>query len=108
MKITKDNYKEIVPEKDQRLIAALLVDIGDINEKLDGDVELHISIQDWHNEYSCERTDPCPDYYGYYTICTTNGDTIGDEMDIETLDNAMFIISDFLDYVIKLKNKDKK
>ena len=54
MKLTKLNY-DIVPEKEQGLLLALLNDI-DGNDVMPRELEIH--WQDWHDEYSPERTDP--------------------------------------------------
>lgn len=98
MKITLDNYKETK----QTFIKYLLEDVEEINKVLENNNQEHkkiyIDMQDFHNEYSCERTDPCPDYYGMYTIRFISKDyeTIGDPMTIEELDNAIFILHNFV------------
>ena len=89
MIVNKDTITNL-PENEQKLISSLLEDLP---------VDLNIYWQDWHNEYSPERTDPCPDYYGYYRICSNKGHQIGVEMTLEELDNAIMIISDTLEYV---------
>ena len=52
------------------LLYALLLDLAEINNSLEkkGYDKIYIEYQDYHNEYSPERTDPCPDYYGTYKI----------------------------------------
>jgi len=93
MKVTKDNYKEIIPEKDQWLILALLDDaLVDVNKYTDDN--LYIDWQDYHDEYSPERTDPCPDYYGYYTLRFEKqpDETIASQMTIDELDNALYVL----------------
>lgn len=107
MKITKDNLKDIFiikNTKDITLLYALLDDINEINDKLTSDKQLYIDIQDYHDEYSPERTDPCPDYYGYYSIRTENEpyEIIGDYYDINDLDNAILIINNFINLIGKL------
>ena len=102
MKITKDNLKDIFiikNTKDITLLYALLDDINEINDKLTSDKQLYIDIQDYHDEYSPERTDPCPDYYGYYRLyCEKDPyNHIGPEMTIEDLDNALFLLSEFFE-----------
>ena len=57
---------------------------------------IFIDWQDYHNEYSPERTDPCPDYYGYYRLKTNNGDLIGLEMNVDTLDDCLCVLYDYL------------
>ena len=96
MKITNETIKE-VPKKEQELLKALLQDVEEINKIAKNPIE--IIYQDWHNEYSPERTDPCPDYYGYYRILTNNNETIGEEMTINDLDNALMIINETLNYL---------
>lgn len=92
MKLTKQNYVDIIPKEEQEHIFSLFVDLEELNKKTDK--ELYIDWQDWHNEYSSERVDPCPDYYGYYTLRFEHlpFDTIGGEMNIDELDNALFIL----------------
>lgn len=92
MKITRDNFKKVVPKKEQELLMALFDDLKDINAYTKD--KLYIDWQDWHDEYSCERTDPCPDYYGYYTLRFENlpEDTVGSVMTINELDSAMCLL----------------
>lgn len=92
MEITKKNFKEIVPKEEQNRLSSLFDDLEDINKY--GDMNLFIDWQDWHDEYYCERTDPCPDYYGYYTLRFEKMpyDTVGGVMTINELDSALFIL----------------
>ena len=84
MKLTKLNY-DIVPEKEQGLLLALLNDIGE-NDVMPRELEIH--WQDWHDEYSPERTDPCPDYYGTYGMKWAGCDEwINHELTLDELDN---------------------
>lgn len=96
MKVTNENYKEIVPDNEQKLIRMLIDDLNVINEM--GERELYIDIQKFHNEYSPERVDPCPDYYNYYTLRFTadNNESVGDFMTIDGLDNALLILSNYV------------
>lgn len=67
MNITKKNIDTIdIDEKTREMLRADLEDIYGINAK--SGKRFFISRQDFHDEYSPERTDPCPDYYGYFTI----------------------------------------
>ena len=95
MKITKENYESVVPQEDWHLLKALLTDLEEINNNSQQGKQLYIDWQDYHNEYSCERTDPCPDYYGYYRLKfqENQSDCVGDVMTIEELDNALYILS---------------
>ena len=95
MIIDKDNINEL-PIKEQKRILALLKDLEDINSM--SKVMLYIDLQDLHNEWSPERVDPCPDYYGCYRLKSKDGETFGLEMDIEDLDNCMCVLYDYLMY----------
>lgn len=96
-----DNYDKLkfLPKKDQSILDSLLVDLAEINYMLNKHrnsyIEFKIDWQDYHNEYSPERVDPCPDYYGYYSILCGN-DRIGDKMTIDELDTTLFTISEFI------------
>lgn len=92
MKITRRNFKEIIPKEEQEHLNALLDDLEDVN--LYSKNKLYFDWQDYHDEYSCERTDPCPDYYGYYTLRFEKkpNEIVGDVMTIDELDNALCIL----------------
>lgn len=101
MKITKENINQlnidnIIKTSDINLLNALLTDINEIN-KISGN-NLYIDIQDFHNEYSAERTEPCPDNFGYYSIRSEKipCEKIGDFYNIQDLDNAILIIYDYI------------
>lgn len=102
MKVTKDNYKEIIPEKEQSLLNALLCDLEDVNEYTE--MKLFIDWQDYHDEYSPERTDPCPDFYGYYTLRFEEipNETVGTLMDINELDCSICLLYTY-NYLQKIK-----
>lgn len=86
------------------LLKSLLDDIEVINSQHNINIELH--QVDKHTEWSPERTDPCPDYYGmYYLYIPETKETIGDYMYIDDLNETMYILSEFSDY---LYNKNKK
>ena len=107
MKLTFENYEQWVPKKNWQLIHSLLIDLEELNQDLIDNNEsfrqLYIDIQTEHNEYSVERTDPCPDYYGFYTLRfeKNNYETVGDEMTIEELDNALLILINFQEFKLK-------
>ena len=66
MQITKENLN-LLPEKERVYVNNLLdYDLQEINYFNKGIFTLH--WQDYHDEYSPERTDPCPDFYGMYDI----------------------------------------
>jgi hypothetical protein len=95
MKITEKTIYNI-PEKEQPLVIALLNDLAEINHNLPlRSPDLELEWIDVHTEYSPERTDPCPDFYGMYRIWRGN-DTIGVEMDLDTLDSALCLLHNFL------------
>ena len=92
MRLTEGNFRNIIPFEEQLLFDSLLDDLDDIN-KYTEDI-LYVDWQDYHDEYSCERTDPCPDYYGYYTLRFENkpNETVGTVMAIQELDSALYIL----------------
>lgn len=86
------------------LLRSLLDDLEIINSQHNTNIELH--QVDKHTEWSPERVDPCPDYYGmYYLYIPETKETIGDYMYIDDLNETMYILSEFSDY---LYNKNKK
>jgi hypothetical protein len=93
MKLTKSNFKKFVPKKEQKQLRRLLEDLNDVNLYHNTN-KLYIDWQDWHDEYSCERTDPCPDYYGYYRLKFENisEGNVADVMTIDELENALFVL----------------
>ena len=93
MKINRENYKTVIPKKEQNLLKSLLDDLDDIN-KYHNNNKLYIDWQDYHDEYSCERIDPCPDFYGYYRIKFEKQpyESIGDVMTINELDSALCLL----------------
>lgn len=99
-----DNIKklDVLPEEERDLIHSLLDEITEINKNVNNHrnyfYHLEIDWQDYHNEYSPERVDPCPDYYGYYSLIEGKK-VIGDKMTIEELDNAIFIIKEFIESI---------
>ena len=97
MEITKENIfaLEKISENDRNILLELLDDINDINKYITN--ELYIDIQHTHDDYSAERTEPCLDYYGFYSLRFKNKPTerVGWFMNIGELDNAVYIISDF-------------
>lgn len=95
---TKEVNQLPISDYDKKLLSALLVDVGEINHLCE-DVNIYIDWQDYHNEYSPERTDPCPDYYGYYTIrCTKHpSEIIGVEMTINDLDVVLCTLCNFVE-----------
>jgi hypothetical protein len=100
MRITKSNFKEIIPQNEQLLLKSLLTDLEEINARHKDNV-MYIDWQNYHNEYSAERVDPCPDYYGYYTLRFEKYkcEIVGEEMTIDELDSALLLLSDYSSFL---------
>ena len=99
-----DNYTKYVPKNEQPIVKALLQDINRINKYLESVSEkyLWLSIETEHTEYSPERTDPCPDYFGYYRLHNSyDNDTIGIEMTYEDLDINLCTLLNFCEIFLK-------
>ena len=64
---------------------------------------MFIEYENAHTVYSPERTDPCPDYYGCFTLRWENepSETIGDFMTLDELDTVLCALND----VLERKNK---
>lgn len=85
-----------LPRKEQRLAAALLNDLEEINHNISlRSPNIELDWIDKHTEYSPERVDPCPDYYGMYRLIQGNK-TLGVEMDIDTLDTCLCLLYNFV------------
>lgn len=103
MKITIENYRQ-VPKKERKKLYALLIDLEEMNNLLEKlnleNRKLYIDWQDYHDEYSDERVDPCPDYYGFYRLKFEDNqlETVGVEMNIDTLDIVLCSIINLLEY----------
>jgi len=94
MKITELTLCK-VPKVEQRLLAALLNDVEEINNN--STKSLYIDWQDYHNEYSPEWVEPCPDFYGYYTLRNNFGnEKIGVEMTIGDLDMVLCTLYEYI------------
>ena len=104
MRVTCENYKDIIPEKNQGLIESLLIDLLELNTELENIQEpyrkLYIDYITEHTEYSPERTDPCPDFYGMYKLVFEKNpyESVGTEMTIDELDSAMCILINFVEF----------
>ena len=104
MRVTWENYKDIIPEKNQGLIESLLIDLLELNTELENIQEpyrkLYIDYITEHTEYSPERTDPCPDYYGMYKLVFEKNhyESVGTEMTIDELDSALCILINFVEF----------
>jgi nitrate reductase assembly molybdenum cofactor insertion protein NarJ len=104
MKVTLDNYKDLIPKDNQLLMHALLEDLNELNTELENLQEpyrkLYIDYITEHTEYSTERTDPCPDYYGMYRLRFEKNpyETVGLEMTIKELDNVLCVLINFTEF----------
>ena len=102
MKVTRENFKDI--KNNRGLLESLLIDLEELNQLLEDKGEayrkLYIDYEDEHTEYSPERTDPCPDYYGLFSLRFEKYpyETVGDMMTIEELDNALFVLINFIEF----------
>lgn len=105
MKVTNDIIKKLdISERDKLLLTSLLKDIDSLNRTIQGSLykkdEVYISYQDYHDEYSPERVDPCPDYYGYYTLVLANDNsqnTLGFPCKINELDHRICVLIEFVE-----------
>lgn len=104
MKIDIENYI-IVPETERALLRALLEDI----KQWSFPMTLEIHWQDYHDEYSPERTDPCPDFYGTYAIKWKDHDEyINKYMDIDTLDDHLCTVMTSLEQLSDIYDNETK
>ena len=93
-----DNFEKIsqLPKTEQSILTSLFKDLIEINNKLNSHrnsyIRFDIDWQDYHDEYSPERVDPCPDYYGMYRLWQGNK-TLGIEMDLEVLDYVLAVLN---------------
>ena len=95
IKITKITLK-VLPTQEQGLVESLLDELDYINKCSDFQ-KLDLYWEDEHTEYSVERTDPCPDYYGSYIfISRITGDSVGITMTADELDSAICLLYDFI------------
>ena len=85
-----------ISDYEKGLLSALLQDLEEINHNLPlHSPNLELEWIDTHTEYSPERVDPCPDYYGMYRVWRGD-DYIGVEMDLDTLDSALCLLYNFV------------
>lgn len=98
MKISKETIKNI-PEKEQSLLKALIEDLEVINANTPVKENiLYIDWQDFHDMYSPERIDPCPDYYGMYTLRreSSPNESVGVEMSLAELDDTLCFLYNYI------------
>ena len=94
-KLTLNNYERVltdvdVPKQHQLLVEQLIIDVNNFNNRRVFPNELEIYIITHHTEYSPERVDPCPDYYGTYLLKWKNcKEYINDNLTLYELDNHL-------------------
>lgn len=93
MKITNNNLNK-VPKREQILLKSLLEEINELNTITKDVYSIH--WQDYHNEYSPERVDPCPDFYGGYEIRKNDKCVMYEVVDLTTLDYYLFFLQKVL------------
>ena len=111
MKVTQENIKNIKyvynwnsSDGAQNYLKSLLIDLLELNNELDNKGESHkklyIDYEDKHTEYSPERTDPCPDYYGLFTLRFENKpyETVGGILDLNELDTVLCALVNFIEF----------
>lgn len=111
MKVTIDNIKDIdyiydyyAIETGKKLLKSLLVDIEELNQLLidknESYRQVYIDYENMHTEYSLERTDPCPDYYGLFTLRFVKNpyEIIGEPMTLNELDSAICLLTNFTEF----------
>lgn len=107
MKITIDNLQEakkINYTISVYYLESLCIDLMELNNELENNnlyhKRIYLDIQDYHNEYSPERTDPCPDYYGMFSLRFENDNyMIGDYIErLDDLDTIIFTLIEFFNH----------
>ncbi len=111
MKITQENLQDInyiynYPniEDGRKYLESLLLDIMELNCLLEDNAQpykkIYLDYIDSHTEYSPERTEPCPDYYGMFTLKFEANpyETIGVEMTLQELDSVMCALINFTEF----------
>ena len=115
IKLNKGNIKEITYVafddddlgRQHELLDSLVNDIIMLNVMLKPmNVQIYIGYQDQHTDYSPERTDPCPDYYGMFYIGVEDYGTIGSEMTLDELDSSLMLLGEFIEK-INLKTNER-
>lgn len=110
MKVTINNIANIEYISDYNLeygkmiLKALLDDVKELNDLLidkgESYRQIYIDYINEHTEYSPERVDPCPDYYGMFTLRFEKNpyEIIGDVMLLDELDNAICMLINFMEF----------
>lgn len=111
MKVTNENIKDITYIADcfnikhgKNILESLLIDLLELNTELENNGEkyrqLYIDYIDEHTEYSPERTDPCPDNYGYFALRFEKNpyETIGGIMSLNDIDTILCALINFEEF----------
>ena len=91
-KVTCDNFKELLKgifttDDEFTLMKALLDDAEMYNHNGVLPHNIEIWVEDNHTDYSPERTDPCPDDYGTFSLFWEGfNDSINNRMTLHELD----------------------
>ena len=102
IKYIADLYHNL--EYGQSLLRSLLNDVDEINRNIRNSQETHkliyIDYYNEHTDWSPERTDPCPDYYGYFTIRfeANPAETAGGELTLEELNLVLCALCNFTEF----------
>lgn len=99
MKVTYENIEDLpIDNKDKVILKDLLTDIDEINNANLKD-PIYIDWEENHTEYSPEWIEPCPDFYGTYSLIrSTTKDKLGVEMNLDTLDIALCLLNNYIIY----------
>lgn len=90
MQVTKENLN-LLPEKERNFVEDILdYELEEINSFNKGIFTLH--WQEYHDEYSPERTDPCPDFYGMYYIRKNNNRVMYVPVTLQEIDEYLFFL----------------
>ena len=111
MKVTNENINNIEYIYDyydansgKEVLKSLLIDLMELNQLLEDKGEsyrkLYIDYIDEHTDWSPERTDPCPDYYGFFRLAFEKNpyETVGSEMDLNELDSVLCALINFIEF----------
>lgn len=113
MKVTNQNIEEIKYiseynslEKGKKYLENLLIDLAELNQLIEDqfneDKKLYIDIETEHTEYSPERIDPCPDYFGYFTLRfeSNHYECVYSYMSLNELDIILCSLIEFLRFKV--------
>ena len=111
MKVTNENIDSIKyihdyynVENGKQVLKSLLIDLMELNQLLEDKDEsykkLYIDYIDEHTDWEPERTDPCPDYYGFFRLRFEKDhyETIGSEMNLNELDYVLCALINFVEF----------